>query len=151
MRKNTVLFPLRFCQYCILIIRNGTHRFCPRQPELVYHNILYIHLMHENYDKQHYKKTTFLLLLRRISIQRRMSHDWNVATDLYLKPVFHLANLFAQTSKKRMWLAGDNVSVCRQSEQIRQVENRPNCCISKESERKSRSRDIFRWMEIHLD
>ena len=32
----------------------------------------------------------------------------------HVKPVFHLANLFAQTSKKRMWLAGDVVSVCRQ-------------------------------------
>ena len=31
-----------------------------------------------------------------------------------LKPVFHLANLFARTSKKRMCLAGDVVSVCRQ-------------------------------------
>ncbi len=31
-----------------------------------------------------------------------------------VKPVFHLANLFARTSKKRMWLAGDDVSVCRQ-------------------------------------
>ncbi len=49
-----------------------------------------------------------------------------------VKPVFHLANLFARTSKKRMWLAGDVVSVSRQPikflfacsrEQIRQVEN----------------------------
>ncbi len=50
-----------------------------------------------------------------------------------VKPVFHLANLFARTGKKQMWLAGDVVSVFRQPitllffcsrEQIRQVENR---------------------------
>ena len=50
-------------------------------------------------------------------------------------PVLHLANLFARTSKKQTWLAGDVVSVCRQPikllfslfarEQIRLVENRP--------------------------
>ncbi len=32
----------------------------------------------------------------------------------WLKPVFHLAILFARTSKQRMWLAGDVVSVGRQ-------------------------------------
>ncbi len=31
-----------------------------------------------------------------------------------VKPVFHLAIFFARTSKKRMWLDGDVVSVCRQ-------------------------------------
>ncbi len=31
-----------------------------------------------------------------------------------VKPVFHLANLFTRTSKKRMGLAGDVVSVCHQ-------------------------------------
>ncbi len=38
------------------------------------------------------------------------SAEWKSA----FRPVFHLANLFARTSKKRMWLAGDDVSVCRQ-------------------------------------
>ncbi len=33
---------------------------------------------------------------------------------IYFKQVFHLANLFARTSKKRKWLAGDVVSVCHQ-------------------------------------
>ena len=48
------------------------------------------------------------------ALGRKIDKFLVIESQCEFKPVFHLANLFARTSKKRMLLCGDVVSVCRQ-------------------------------------
>ena len=58
-------------------------------------------------------------LLKRVQYKRKCAGKvdrviFSTEGKSAFKLVFHLANFFARTSKKRMRLAGDDVSVCRQ-------------------------------------
>ena len=50
----------------------------------------------------------------RSNVRKNWNSSYFSSTFIFFKLIFHLAIFFARTSKKRMLLGGDVVSVCRQ-------------------------------------